>query len=328
MKKNLIFIAGLGSTGSSAVCDLLSEYDGILCPKDEWRIWVDPDGLLDLLNNLSNESTIFTHNIALKRYYALVNKLINARFGSYSNLKLPKWIKRTYSRLTAEINKKFDVSEYRGLWYGESNKLFSIANFRFNRILWKYKYINHKIYSIKFNNNDVTHEIGDYFQKIIFEEINNENITTVGVNENFSILRTSDLFKLHKNTKIILVIRNPLDVYADSLRVGWLAMPYNIDKFIVFQNNLYKQLTKIYNSHSKCIHLIRFEDLCKNYDHELNKLKNFLPDTLIAQKNKIFDPNISIKNIDQWQRYSPWIKKYEKNFSEYKKFVNNYTKVL
>ena len=52
---------------------------------------------------------------------------------------------------------------------------------------------------------------------------------------------------MHPDARIILVIRDALDVYADSLRVGWLAMPYEIQQFIEWQNSMYEQLVSICN---------------------------------------------------------------------------------
>ena len=119
---NLLFIAGLGSTGSSALCDVLKEYDGILTPDEEWRIWVDPDGLLDLLRNTGPGTTLFQH-IALKRFSRLVKRLDLTKVGPYSTLTLPDWVKSVYLAINDDVQGMFKITHYFGLWYGETNKL-------------------------------------------------------------------------------------------------------------------------------------------------------------------------------------------------------------
>ena len=57
--------------------------------------------------------------------------------------------------------------------------------------------------------------------------------------------------KLHPNSKIILTIRHPFDVYADSFRVGWLAMPYDINKFLKWQWSMFNQVQKILKKNPK-----------------------------------------------------------------------------
>lgn len=43
------------------------------------------------------------------------------------------------------------------------------------------------------------------------------------------------IFNMLPNSKMVLVIRDPKDVYADSLRVKWAAIPEDPKEFIKWQ---------------------------------------------------------------------------------------------
>lgn len=314
-KKNILFIAGLGSTGSSAMCDILKEYDGIVCPDEEWRIWTDPDGLLDFFQNINSGTTLFQHNIAVKRFSKLIKNLTSSKFGPYSTLNLPAWIKSSYRDIHNYLLTALKAEEYSGLWYGNTNKLFAKLNFRPARIFWKNKFINKKMYILSnFLDSNLATRAGEKFIDLLFKNINDDSCRCLAINENFSILRAEEIFKLHPESKIILVIRDPLDVYADSYRVGWLAMPYDIEKFIIWQNFMYDQVQNIYRKFQNQIHIVRFEDLCNNYDAELERLSAFIPEIMEKKTHEFFFPNKSSKNIGQWKKTTNWISSYKESF--------------
>ena len=151
------------------------------------------------------------------------------------------------------------------------------------------------------------------------ELLNNSRKTHLVLNENFSILRADELFKLHPTSKIILTTRSPLDVYADSYRVGWLAMPYEIEKFISWQNKMIDQVSTIYERHREKILIIPFEDLVNDYESIKVKILEFtgLHSDHIDELRE-FDPSISKRNIGQWKKTCPWLEEYENSFQSIK----------
>ena len=76
MKENdIIFVAGLGSTGSSALVDLLKEIEDFFVLDNEFRLFVDPGGLVNLRDSLVDNWSIFQSDIAIKNFKAMVKSL-------------------------------------------------------------------------------------------------------------------------------------------------------------------------------------------------------------------------------------------------------------
>ncbi|MUK38113.1 hypothetical protein GNP82_11175 [Aliivibrio fischeri] len=310
--KSLLFVAGLGSTGSSALCDVLSEYQGVLCPSQEWRIWVDPDGLIDLSRKLSGETSMFHITTGINRFNELVKQLTKSSFGPYSKLKLPTYIKDGYVQIEQELKKEFGVEGYKGLWYGNSHSFLAAANFLMKRKFWKNDLINKQMWLSDFSTRERTLErIGTIVEKHLFEHLEQTGNKHFAINENFSILFSDTMLEMHKRSKIVVVVRDLLDVYADSCRVGWLAMPYDVEQFIKWQKRMYNQLIELKANNSERIHIVGFESLCNNYPYEVARLKAFVPELMATQITEKFKPEVSKRNIGQWRITHPWLEKYD-----------------
>ncbi|WP_432453562.1 sulfotransferase [Agarivorans sp. QJM3NY_29] len=310
-KKSLLFVAGLGSTGSSALCDVLSEYSGVLCPSQEWRIWVDPDGLIDLGNKLSGETSMFHITSSINRFTELTKRLTKPSFGPYSKLKLKGYLKEAYIQIESDLKKEFGYEGYKGLWYGNSQSFLASANFVMNRKFWKKNLINKQMWLTDFSTKEEAFSIiGTVVEKQLFKHLEKTGNKHFAINENFSILFSNSILEMHRDAKIVVVIRDLLDVYADSFRVGWLAMPYEIDKFIKWQKRMYLQLIELKSNNPDRIHIVSFEALCNNYDDELVRLKEFIPELLEQRVTLKFKPEVSQKNIGQWRNSHCWLEKY------------------
>lgn len=311
----LLFVAGLGSTGSSAVCDLMAGYRRVFCPSQEWRIWVDPDGLVDLAHRLAYETSIFGQTAAIERFDTLVRHLVKPGFGPYSKLRLPDYVRAIYRQIVRDLHIKFDMDDYRGLWYGNSNHLFAVANFKLRRMAWKSKPITKRMWlATMMERDDSLRLIGGIVQDALEGYLQQQNADLFAVNENFSILYADSILTMHPNAKIIVVVRDPLDVYADSLRVGWLAMPYDIDRFVRWQNTMSQQVARAKARWPDRIHVVEFESLCNNYEKELAALKGFIPGALVELEKQSFVPALSRNNIGQWKTRAPWLVKHRDRF--------------
>jgi hypothetical protein len=312
----LLFVAGLGSTGSSAVCDLIAGYRRVFCPSQEWRIWVDPDGLVDLAHRLSYETSMFGQTTAIERFDMLVRRLIKPGFGPYSKLRLPDYVRELYRCIARDLHVKFDMDSYRGLWYGNSNQLFAVANFKLRRMAWKSRPITKQMWlATMMERDDSLRLIGGIVDNALEGYLQQQNADLFAVNENFSILYADSILTMHPNAKIVVVVRDPLDVYADSLRVGWLAMPYEIDRFVRWQNTMCQQVARAKARWPNRIHLVEFESLCNNYEQELAALNAFIPGTLDHLEQQRFVPERSHKNIGQWRTWTPWLEKHRDRFT-------------
>ena len=109
----------------------------------------------------------------------------------------------------------------------------------------------------------------------------------------------------------MLVVRDPLDVYADSYRVGWLAMPYDIQMFIHWQWQMFNQVKTARKTYPDKFSIVSFEQLVNNYDTVSIRIIDFLGlDWSKHAVKTIFDPERSKKNIGQWRKTHSWLEAY------------------
>ena len=314
---SLIFVAGLGSTGSSAICDLLSEFPAIYAPKQEWRIWADPNGLVQLAEKLTPPFSLFTSSTAYHSFRRLIRDLSSNSLGPYSHLRLDSDHAKAYRKILATIDSKLVNGSYSGLWYGNSNYFNSKLNFIFNRLFWKSNVVNPTMYLCNMNDSyqNVYTMLGTIVEEQLLQLALANRKDSLAINENFSIFFADQIFKMHPSSKIVLTLRSPLDVYADSYRVGWLAMPYAIRQFIMWQNHMYDLVKRLCNNYPNQILPIYFESLVMEYDSTTSKIFNFLNlDSSDHSPFQHFDPSLSIKNISQWTKTHPWLEEYRDEF--------------
>lgn len=110
--------------------------------------------------------------------------------------------------------------------------------------------------------------------------------------------------------KIIVVNRDPRDMYVLSKYI-WPRMgskkifPDTPEEFINFYKGLYNIEKRITDSRIK---RIAFEDLVYSYDNMVEEIEQFLciSSNLHTQKFKIFKPEISIKNTQNFLIKEEW----------------------
>ena len=143
------------------------------------------------------------------------------------------------------------------------------------------------------------------------------------------------------DSKMILVIRDPKDVYLDSLRVKWPAIPEDPNDFIKWQILVYKGWMKVqqrfekYPDSENLLKVIKFEDLVMKYEKTVHEVFDFLGISTDAHKLKgrFLIPENSKKNISQWKgKLSDEVSnKFDKElafFYSYYEYEYEYEKVL
>lgn len=321
LDRQLIFVAGLGSTGSSAICDIIEEHAGIYVPKEEWRIWVDPYCLIELAKKLESSHSLFTLSTAIADFEKTIDAISGRSFGRYATLNLGKDLSKCITSIKVDVINSITSKRYSGLWYGNMDLIRAKLNFVLSRRFWKSGAVNKNMWlcNSEVISSDPYRLCGKIVEKHLREMGKAKGFSAVAINENFSILFSDEIFKMHPDSKIIVAIRCPLDVYSDSKRVGWLAMPYEIDSFIQWQNEMINQLVAAKNKFPDRIVVVAFEDLVFKYEQSIKKIQNFLDLNADAhRKNTHFIPDVSSKNIGQWKKNDPWLDIYKDKFDFYK----------
>lgn len=311
--KIIVSVAGYGSTGSSAVVNLLEEFDNCNVMGGEFRVIQDPDGIEDLCYNLSNSwgwnrsdayvrrfikyTNIVGRRISLTQYGEHLNKAFNYNFFKYRDEFLDSIIDSTW----------------KGHWFyhdyhERSNVEVIIENIK-RSLSWHFGFSrewlrrNTKMSKTYFVRSDV--EIYKKAQILL-----NKLFSEFDTNSKFLIFDQMILpyhmkkFKLLiPNLRQIVVDRDPRDVYLDAKNYNAYPITNNINSFISFYETA-RNVSPIKNDNENLN--IKFEDLIYNYETTIELIRNYLK---LSEENHIskfsrFDPNISIKNTKTWLRES------------------------
>lgn len=303
----IIFSAGLGSTGSSAVVDLLKEVESIQVVDREFRLFVDPDGLVSLRDAILENWTVFQTDVALRRFRKLVKRLNRRGFGPYSLLNHREVFGNKFLELTEEFLDNITEIQFKGMWYGVDNIIFRILNkigFTKRSFLTSREMYLGKSLTVKEFDQHVSNYINQLYKSIL-----DNNVSGLCIEENLSGMFADKIFSMCPNSKIVQVVRDPKDVYADSLRVNWHAIPSSFDKYLKWQENVYKTWIKkekdFFNNEfiNKRLLVIRFEDLIQNYESTIKEIFCHLniSENNHIRKKEFLIPESSKKNIGQYK---------------------------
>lgn len=315
--KSHIDLSGLGNSGKGILSDYLLEFENIHVPqKDfEFNLLRAPGGLMDLQYSLKLNWTPIRSDDALRRFNKLIWRLgsrtkvstfyemINSAGYSYEDF-FPGFLK-----MTNQFAEELTTFRYKGLWpYVDYNS--NYFNLFVKRILSKLKgkAMRENIYFSDINdlNCKIKNLVYNIFDLAIKEDVN--LFVTHNAFEPFEIDRYLNLLN---NSKSIIVIRDPRDVFT-NIRVGNnakagfykrmdptyynLSAASNLDHFIIYQKKMFSLLRD--TTHQNLL-VIKFEDFINNYQTTKEKINVFLDleEKHHINKLKCFNPETSKKNV-------------------------------
>ncbi|WP_010262456.1 sulfotransferase domain-containing protein [Treponema primitia] len=333
-----IGVCGFISTGSSAVSDLLKEFDeNIVLDKLEFEISFIPDGLEDLAYHLhEGSSKILSSYIAIERFKklcdsALLNKLersTNYKFRSLTKKYLEDIIQLEYYGKLG--------TDYKYPYLSKNRVTRKLTNYlvkmvvklekRFHKQI--YFYPAHKIYFSSFPENfyNITRK---YIDEILVSMGKRENKNIV-LDQPFAGNNPVKSFNFFNNPKAIVVDRDPRDHYLFSkvfLRSKGISyVPTNrVEDYVIYYRESRKGMP--YLQPNQDILNIRFEDMIYEYDKSIQEIINFLDLKKHSRPKSIFDPLLSISNTQIFKVYSEYrndIEYIEKELPDYLYPFENY----
>lgn len=295
--KRIISIQGFGYSGSGAVRDLLWEYDGV-------QVW----GAFEL-DSIANPMSIDYNTVGeidflrlsgglfeLERYIGCKNFFINdAAIKRFITL-LNWFINQQNPRSIFKSDKfKSLISEF--LDSITDQRINTGKEYQYNPFLKRERETkNNHIYFLK----DITlseyRKICAQFLRNLFSLVPAETLVLD------QLLMDGDLnYERNKayipNHKIIMVHRDPRDVYATGIikDINWI--PKEGNEFVKWYNRMHRDLAQL-PTYPAALSL-RFEDLIFEYKDSIEKIENFLeiPTEKHVRKKASFDPAVSKRNI-------------------------------
>lgn len=287
----IVSSTGFGFTGSTAITDLISEYDGVYTPQVpsyELGFFTSPHGITNLYNNLvlSNypdawySATKYYQNQCeawskdgVKMNYEM---FFNGHFMEYSNEYLEKLGGDDYY-----YNYDFtDVSATKKILYKIINKIYYVSSASKNKGKYGIQNIKpltlflnkEKNYLFDVNEDIFVDETKEYFRKL-FGGISKQQI--INVHGMVPIQMIDECSKYFDDLRIIATERDPRDIYLTA-KYRWLTLNYpckDVDTYCKYYRWLRTRLKKYKNAN---VLYIRFEDLVFHYDESVKKIEDFL----------------------------------------------------
>ena len=313
-----INVAGYFGTGSSAVVDLLKEFKDFYECDAEIRFIKDPYGISQLENALVNQWELVNSAAAIADFREMCRK--GCRPGgnnpfAKAGLAYKQRIATDFMDIVDEYIGRLTEYQYIGDFYHFKFKKpylkYVIDRIRFAIELYskgKYKTANRSMRPLCFSypSQDLFNEATQWFlERIFHEHIKGKEHPYILLDQAVSPNNPSVIHRYFKNTKLIIVDRDPRDTFVNEYRaICYLDNDYNSveggHRYALRQRALRSGLIK-----DKDIMYIRFEDLIINYEETKRKIADFLG---VSLEDHIFPkqflkPEVSIKNIGIWKTY-------------------------
>lgn len=299
-------ISGYGWSGSSALVDMLKEYQGTLEPSVEFRIIKDPCGLHDLYDCLINKWDPLNTDIAIKRFVWFINRMNKtySRFSLHPGFGYEKYFGDRFLQQSLEFVDNICEFDYDLFWWYMDFIKEPLEMFKKKlRKLMKTKVIE-KAHFSAISRKDFIFHVQNYIDSLFTDVIGENN--QVILDQAISIIKYEEEMQFIRNGKLIVVDRDPRDIYADLMEDGNmlgkdLQRTHDVWKYVKWHKAWRQNIDKI-KSDSNILY-IRFEDLIYKYDETERIIEEFLrlDHSKHVQRKIIFNPAASKKNVQMWR---------------------------
>jgi hypothetical protein len=330
MGRKIITCTGYGGTGSSAITDLLKEFDNGLSLGDaEFWFLQDFDGISDLEYYLIDGNHRSRVNLAIKRFKKYIDE-----YSGYHSKFFKDYKKCSYEYIESLIDTKFQkaISYYE--LDSRSRKLFWFRISPLVQKIWM-KILNkdfkefapyipteEKVYSIP-NRKRFYKETKKYTKKL-FDSIDNK-CDFIAIDQLVPAMNAKRYLNYVNNLKVVVVDRDPRDLFLLN-ELHWKKAAYicdttNIDEYISWYKTM--RVHRKLEETNENITYIMLEDLIYYYGKTLKKLYDFfdVDKQCHIDKRKYFNPDISIQWTKLYEKYPDYrrkdIQKIQKELDEY-----------
>lgn len=309
-----ISCAGYYGTGSSAVTDLISEYEGVFnFSKEEFRFLQDPDGVSELEYNLIENHNRHNSGHALKRY----RKLVDFYCGNIFGKKFEKYFHGNWKKYSYEYIDALTDFSFHGYWmydFYDRGKFYHFRKRFLNKILSKT--IWRKMPDRQLNNmkNEVTlcgAPTEQHFLDVTRKYIENLFGSVCGSTDIImvdQIVPPSNIkrfLRYFNDLKVIIVDRDPRDLWVLE-RYVWKdgVIPHEDVETFCKWFKYTRNHRKHEDVNNEKVMLVKFEDLIFHYDETVGMIERFagLKTEDHREKQLKFEPLKSVMNTQVWCR--------------------------
>jgi hypothetical protein len=327
---NFVSVIGYGWTGSSAYIDLLKEFSDIGALPGEFRIAKDPYGLVDLEESLVHNWDYIRNDIAIRDFIDYCEMLSrDTSFFKKSGKNFSNKLDVDFMKESNEFIDNLTDMSYVGDTSLHRYKT-SALKYSYMRLRTKYSKFNHnnskKMYLSRPNKEKFIMEARRYINNLFSEYVRQNNISTIILDQAISptnIVKTSAYFE---KIKVIIVDRDPRDIYANLAKRNSLFGPdININNSPERYIKWHLKLRETSVNDNVCdikipILRVSFESLICDYEATVDKVSDFIGgDKFHKSQYKNFNPEFGKKNVGMWKKYKDQkvMEKISKELQEY-----------
>lgn len=334
----IIGICGYGYTGSSAIVDLLKEYEELdVLVKNfsytfEFTLPYEPDGLLDLEYHLTKApAKHLKSDMAIYRFKQItnwqrnpMNRVTNGQFQQLTDNYLNSLIQVAYKcrRVDSRRNNRLQIYFEKGLGVLQ-RKLEKTFKRHIPIAKEDERYVS--VYPENF-----LKLTQDYVRDILKAGESSPQAIRL-IDQPFPPNNPEDVFHFFDDPYAIVVDRDPRDIYVMikhfAFRSGRFIPSDSVEDFV----NHYRMVRRRREDEDPGRVLrIQFEDLIYRYEETVEKLEQFLKIRKHSFKGKYFKPMVSIRNtqmMDMFPEDKEAIAYIEKELPEYLFPFEQYEKV-
>lgn len=309
-------VAGFSSSGSSAVVDLLKEFKGCYVPDAEIRFLRDPYGISDLEYSLVTNWDIINSTAAISDFLEIMKKsarpkglLLPMGFG------LKTKIASNIIELAEEYVNELTDFTYKTDYYHYKFKK-SYFRYQFDRYRWaierlskgKIKLINRNIKTCYFahpTQEQFNNATQLFFDKLFAAKVNENRSTHIVLDQAVSVNNPDVIHRYFKKAKLIVVDRDPRDMYCDDVNWGDNMDDHYQTKEAAERYVIRAKAMRTRIKQNADILYVRFEDLIVNYESTKKRIIDYLNlrEEDHVNKRKFLKPEVSVKNIGIWKDF-------------------------
>lgn len=311
----VISCASYYGTGSSAITDYVSEFNGVFSmTNEEFRFLQDPDGIDDLAFHLVENHNRHNAGHALKRYKRLVDFYNGNIFGrKYAPYFHGRWKDISYAYIDALTDFTF-----KGWWMYDLYDRGSLFYFRkriLNKLLHKTIWRNKPDRILNTMRNEITYCSAPsedkfvsctkkYINELLAEASNSADMIMVD-----QLVPPSNLPRYTRyfdEIKVIVVDRDPRDLYLLELK-EWRdgVIPHDSVEMFVnwFRYTRAHRKMEVFDPNTTLF--VHFEDLVYRYSEETSRIRYFLnlDERDHCRPLTSFIPEQSRRNTRKWLQY-------------------------
>lgn len=326
MSKNhkIVSCAGFGGTGSSAITDLLSEFEGFKgIGTFEFSLIHEVDGILDLKHFLIDDFHRLKSTEAIYRF----EKLINNVESIYKPYLGDDFRTESYKYIDSIIDFK-----WKGFWHQHlyrDSKLKSKLKYKIPRKIQKeiQKLFNKNSkyeYSQYYIKSDISYcidkekfleETKKYINLLVNKLDRGNGYEYLVLDQLVAPYNIHNYSQFFDDLHVIIVDRDPRDLYLLNKlywKEGWIPS-HDVELFVKW----FKSIRENKRDNSENVKYIKLEDLIFDYEKTVKEITEFLGIDPSQHKDKLkyFNPNRSLKNCRLWEN--------EKAYREDIKYIYN-----